>query len=77
MKKQWKLLRKIFKKKFEAIANAPKQLAIVEDQIAELVAKKENLEYRFKVASSLNNPEAIEQYVESEYEFFKAFVAPI
>lgn len=68
------IMRKIFKKKFEAIANAPKDLALVDSQIAELTARKENLEYRLNVANSLNSPEAIEQYVESEYEYFKAFV---
>lgn len=68
------IMRKIFKKKFEAIENAPKDIEETKKRIEELEIQKGNLEYRLSVAEKLTNPEAIMEYVESELAFLRAFV---
>lgn len=68
------IMRKIFKKKFEAIEKAPKEIETVKAQIAVLESKKENYEYRLSVAKQMDSPEVIEKYVEDEYKFLKAFI---
>ncbi len=69
------IMRKIFKKKFEAIERAPEDVKKTKARIEELENTKGNLEYRLSLAEKLTTPEAIAEYVESEFKFLQEFVA--
>lgn len=69
------IMRRIFKKKFEAKEKAPAEILKVRAAMEDLLARKTNLEYRGELAEKLTTPEAIAEYVDAELEFLKAFIA--
>ena len=66
------IMRKIFKKKFEAKERAPKEIASLKRQLLDLVSKKENCEYRLKMAETYKTEEDILKFIEEEYKYLVA-----
>lgn len=69
------IMRKIFKKKFDAKEKAPQEMEKLRTEMENLQAKKLNLEYRAAVAEKLTTPQAIAEYVDEELKFLQEFVA--
>lgn len=66
------IMRKIFKKKFEAKAKAPKELAALKDKLVTLETQKDNYEYRLEMAEKFKTEEDILRFVDEEYKYLVA-----